>query len=1223
LRLRKRTAPCCGSKTLFFLSALACAKAAYGADAQALVQEALELDPDNKVAQRAQERLEQGKSVSANTMRQLVEMNEARIKESDRAKNENTAPASEAVNKTDAREVVAKLQSSIADLEGMQPVAELKGTEFPKGPKKLTEQVGDFFRSIGNAVFRRGLGNVVLDERGVKSDIAHGIGRAKAITFAAVPDVIASGQEIDAQKNWKGRGYDTYVYAAPVTLAGKTTYVAAVVRSGENNRFYLHEVVDGEGNLIYKIEEDPAAIKTGVTTDEGGITGTAGSSAPTIAQGGGRVNSGEQMGNAGRAIYDTVRSMAPEMDEVSYRTQFRLAYEIGRQTAGADETRGLALAQERLADMELPANVAEAAFYAGREDMHYENQQRGAEHHEQETGIPVRDGEQRADGADQSGQGSRVAENAGRAEARRGRRGGAADSGAADVRLAGEVRSSADLIGRRGSRRDKLRLVTGGYSPAMEKARQQARARGLTVYFYTGDYMTVDGEKCRGFITGNTVYLRADDPHYTADQIMRHEAGHDAIRRGEIDLQEVWDSLEAKYGTEGLHNILRAYAEDYAGSGMSADELWEEIVCDSLGEMNVFSTDLRAVAPELAELLEDVQGETLRNAYSRQGQNNTAAQEGGGKMSRVGRDGSLRTLEERVQGDALLDAQDLIETVRSVGGEVDENGYITLYHRTSAENAARIKETGYMQGKEDGLFFSTEENGQNEGYGNTAVKFSIPAEMVTLDDIFSSEAHLRLPMDKPGKMYIGKYLVKETNNRYSYANLTAKPDMVLTVIDDTQSHEATPAGRKAVVNTAIENAKKVGHTNEQGDVVVHVKDTGTDVILSKAALRHGLDRRFQINAPATLQAGKILANSIRINELTPVKPTAETSYVLIGAAKNKNNESYIVRFVVNRYSNEVTSVDVLYATNAKTEPAGSLSPELTGRPAALTGSTISISSLLDYVNKYFPDVLPMDVLQHYGYESRPAGKLGESAKFSRVTESMETLQAENTALRGQVKEFQRALRATERKLADARESRDNWRNKATFRPERVGRDIIRAYEGTVGESEIHADVKKLIDYAARKDGITYEQMKELAAPVAARVVQSAATLQNGEAAQTWANLKTHLRGGRMKVSQAAINDIDGWGDFWRRNGRRLNLVTGKDGTPVDVAYAELREKFGNAYFPEEITHPADQLRRLAEVYDNLQPVFENPYSLHMALAAEHCANDLVDMVMGEVARGRT
>ena len=39
----------------------------------------------------------------------------------------------------------------------------------------------------------------------------------------------------------------------------------------------------------------------------------------------------------------------------------------------------------------------------------------------------------------------------------------------------------------------------------------------------------------------------------------------------------------------------------------------------------------------------------------------------------------IRSLNERVKGDALLDAEDLIETVKEVGGEVDELGYITVY----------------------------------------------------------------------------------------------------------------------------------------------------------------------------------------------------------------------------------------------------------------------------------------------------------------------------------------------------------------------------------------------------------------------------------------------------------------------------------------------------------------------------------------------------------------
>ncbi len=215
---------------------------------------------------------------------------------------------------------------------------------------------------------------------------------------------------------------------------------------------------------------------------------------------------------------------------------------------------------------------------------------------------------------------------------------------------------------------------------------------------------------------------------------------------------------------------------------------------------------------------------------------------------------------------------------------------------------------------------------------------------------------------------------------YSYAALAAKPDMQVTTVDDVVRYDADSKMRKDIIARAIAAAKKVGSTNENGNAVIHVDDTDTDVILSAKGLRHGLDRRFSTNAPVTLKAGEILKNAVRINELTPKKDTVDASYVLIGAAKNAKNEPYIVQFVVNRASNEVTSVDVLYSIGTKKEPAALL-PEVTGVPATLTGSTISISSLLDYVNKYFPDILPESVLKHYGYTERPSGELGESALF--------------------------------------------------------------------------------------------------------------------------------------------------------------------------------------------------------------------------------------------------
>jgi len=190
--------------------------------------------------------------------------------------------APEGAAKADSNELIAKLRDSRSQMAEMPSVASVKGDEFEKSGGKLTDQVGAFFKRIGNAVLRKGFGTVILDERGVKNDIAHGIGRAKAATFAAVPNVIADGTQIDYQQNWKNRGSDSYVFAAPVDLAGKRTYVAAVVLQDQNNRFYLHEVLDEDGNLIYKIDV-PADIKTGVPVQDG-VTGTAETSGDNVAQ---------------------------------------------------------------------------------------------------------------------------------------------------------------------------------------------------------------------------------------------------------------------------------------------------------------------------------------------------------------------------------------------------------------------------------------------------------------------------------------------------------------------------------------------------------------------------------------------------------------------------------------------------------------------------------------------------------------------------------------------------------------------------------------------------------------------------------------------------------------------------------------------------------------------------------------------------------------------------
>lgn len=314
-----------------------------------------------------------------------------------------------------------------------------------------------------------------------------------------------------------------------------------------------------------------------------------------------------------------------------------------------------------------------------------------------------------------------------------------------------------------------------------------------------------------------------------------------------------------------------------------------------------------------------------------------------------------------------------------------------------------------------------------------------------------------------------RYSLKE--HPYSYKTLTSKPDMKIIEIDDKKDYAPNKPTREDVVNNALVSALSVGHKDRSGNIFVYVDDIDTNVMVSKRGLRHSLDRRLSIIAPVTENIGAILKNSIRINELTPEFDTIEKSYALIGIAKNNNNEPYVVSFIVNKASNEIISVDVLYAVNAKKEATALIEPELSSQSdVSLTASTISISDLLDYVNKYYPDILPEDVLKHYGYKSRPEGVLGESALYSRKEQAINynALLEENKELSAANKDLQRMLKLTANQNEKLKNefkitNRHNISNNAL---DKVAVQLRRQYSSKYSKSALVSRLSALYDYIA-------------------------------------------------------------------------------------------------------------------------------------------------------------
>lgn len=423
-----------------------------------------------------------------------------------------------------------------------------------------------------------------------------------------------------------------------------------------------------------------------------------------------------------------------------------------------------------------------------------------------------------------------------------------------------------------------------------------------------------------------------------------------------------------------LENIVRAMAETQKERG---GQTWGT----SAGAMQAVSAEdfssideVKAASGRLGKA-EGEQYEAAKNAVENLTDQATRA------VMRETRPHADNSFDEReIIGDVMMEAAKGKRTTRAIQQAFAKEGYSvsegTARRIQEVYRAAAALPTEYFEAKpQRAVGFDEVKVAIVPDNINAELKQRLEATGVPVREYHAGDEDQRLQILNSDKSW------QFSERDYSYETLTAKPDMRVTNVDDRVSYRPTREARKEIVARAIANAKKIGRTNENGNAVVRVADTGDEVILSAKGLRHGLDRRLNENAPVTLMAGEILQNSIRINELTPQHPDADGSYVLLGVGKTGQGTLYLVRSVVNKYSKALSSMDVLYAVSAKKENRlRSMRPEF---QRSVTDSTISIRSLLDYVNQYFPDVLPESVLRHYNHDRRPEGKLGESALYQR------------------------------------------------------------------------------------------------------------------------------------------------------------------------------------------------------------------------------------------------
>lgn len=200
------------------------------------------------------------------------------------------------------------LRDNLERLQSEKPTAAVSTSDLYSMPGgSFIEKARALFQRIIGNVSRPGFGTVEINNRSMKDDFSHGLGEAKAAVVPAIPAVIQNGVQLDVQRQWRGKPYDGYVFAAPVMLDGKPVYVAAIVKQTSKNKFYLHEVVSSSGDVI-KSGSSEKANQTSLAAN--GDAGTfnelpiAGDYSPTtnVAQPGENVNGQASDGERGFAV---------------------------------------------------------------------------------------------------------------------------------------------------------------------------------------------------------------------------------------------------------------------------------------------------------------------------------------------------------------------------------------------------------------------------------------------------------------------------------------------------------------------------------------------------------------------------------------------------------------------------------------------------------------------------------------------------------------------------------------------------------------------------------------------------------------------------------------------------------------------------------------------------------------------------------------------------------
>ncbi|MBQ7974349.1 MAG: hypothetical protein IJ300_01500 [Clostridia bacterium] len=178
---------------------------------------------------------------------------------------------------------------------------------------------------------------------------------------------------------------------------------------------------------------------------------------------------------------------------------------------------------------------------------------------------------------------------------------------------------------------------------------------------------------------------------------------------------------------------------------------------------------------------------------------------------------------------------------------------------------------------------------------------------------------------------------------------------------------------------------------------------------------------------------------------------------------------------------------------------------------------------------------------------------------------------------------------------------------------KMTREVLKEYSSQADFDETYKAIDELYKYMANgADGHTavWEDVYNRAYNIAREIVRNAVAVDD-YLYKEYKSLRDYLRNTPMKFyaeHNSVPSSYENFNEFRKMNMGRLKFT--KDGVAIDAVYQELAGLYPEFFDETEQNNTADQLERIIDVLDELQPTEVNPFDRQIEQASAYLASDL-------------